>query len=398
MATRGDPTGVVIFFGILAAIVSFFMVGSAFKKNRSVRDETKKLQQDIIKRQGDVAQKQKEIVVSQAELTRRHHTLLELRASFEKDFITGRRWLAQFVSEADKVADEQLSNYLATKKRPAISAAEVVKQVKLEKRQILLQAKLLQYQVATYKEYFPILEEYEEAILNERIDFSDTEDAGDALDQVDRVILFVSKEEYERLSSVERNQLALDRYTSRNKTKWEIGRFYERYLGYRYETDKWAVDYIGALKGFEDLGRDLVCRKDGKIHVVQAKCWSTDKIIHERHVFQLFGTALAYEIENSLLPGIVKPVFVATTGLSDVALQAAERLGVTVRREPLELNYPMIKCNINQGNKIYHLPFDQQYDRTKILNDGEFYANTVAEAERKGFRRAKRHFQTKNAS
>ena len=53
----------------------------------------------------------------------------------------------------------------------------------------------------------------------------------------------------------------------------------------------------------------------------------------------------------------------------------------------------MIKCNINQGSKerIYHLPFDQQYDRIKIvLSLGECYAPNVAEAERLGFRRAYR--------
>jgi hypothetical protein len=51
----------------------------------------------------------------------------------------------------------------------------------------------------------------------------------------------------------------------------------------------------------------------------------------------------------------------------------------------------MIKCNINQttGEKIYHLPFDQQYDRTRIIiSKGECYASTVSEAESKGFRRA----------
>lgn len=51
--------------------------------------------------------------------------------------------------------------------------------------------------------------------------------------------------------------------------------------------------------------------------------------------------------------------------------------------------YPVIKCNISSnGEKIYHLPFDQQYDRTLIKNNGEFYALTVKEAENKGFRRA----------
>ena len=54
--------------------------------------------------------------------------------------------------------------------------------------------------------------------------------------------------------------------------------------------------------------------------------------------------------------------------------------------------YPMIKCNINNGEKIYHLPFDQQYHRAMIKNEGEFYAMTVKEATEKGFRRAMRHF------
>jgi hypothetical protein len=42
--------------------------------------------------------------------------------------------------------------------------------------------------------------------------------------------------------------------------------------------------------------------------------------------------------------------------------------------------------------KIYHLPFDQQYDKTIIIkNSGEFYAKDVKEAVSKGFRRAFRY-------
>jgi hypothetical protein len=54
-------------------------------------------------------------------------------------------------------------------------------------------------------------------------------------------------------------------------------------------------------------------------------------------------------------------------------------------------DYPLVKCNISthDGTRIYHLPFDQQYDQTKINPvKGEKYAYTVAEAERAGFRRA----------
>jgi hypothetical protein len=64
-------------------------------------------------------------------------------------------------------------------------------------------------------------------------------------------------------------------------------------------------------------------------------------------------------------------------------------LGIEVIEEKALEKYPIIKCNIsNDGSKIYHLPFDQMYDKTLIKNKNEFYAFTVNEAEEKGFRRA----------
>ena len=61
--------------------------------------------------------------------------------------------------------------------------------------------------------------------------------------------------------------------------------------------------------------------------------------------------------------------------------------------------YPCIKCNISYGEfgkeKIYHLPFDQKYDSTKITEPGECFALTVKEAEEKGFRRAFKWFGNK---
>lgn len=68
----------------------------------------------------------------------------------------------------------------------------------------------------------------------------------------------------------------------------------------------------------------------------------------------------------------------------------AAELDVPIRTERLT-RYPMIKCNVNSGTqeRIFHLPFDQQYDKVIIGNQpGEFYAETVEEAEREGFRRA----------
>jgi hypothetical protein len=47
---------------------------------------------------------------------------------------------------------------------------------------------------------------------------------------------------------------------------------------------------------------------------------------------------------------------------------------------------------IAEDLQIYHLPFDQQYDTTKVTKPrGEFYCATVQEAEDAGFRRAFRY-------
>jgi hypothetical protein len=142
------------------------------------------------------------------------------------------------------------------------------------------------------------------------------------------------------------------------------------------------------LRGFEDLGRDLICKRGKVVEIVQAKCWSATKTIHEKHVFQLYGTTLLYRLQNPTVA--VTPVLVVTTDLSDIARMAAKELGVCVEHTALRFDYPMIKCNINRstGEKIYHLPFDQQYDRVLITGAGERYAGTVEEAETLGFRRA----------
>lgn len=87
--------------------------------------------------------------------------------------------------------------------------------------------------------------------------------------------------------------------------------------------------------------------------------------------------------------GEIRATFVTSTKLSDTAMKFADALGIKVEQEkPLE-KYPVIKCNIGiKGEKIYHLPFDQQYDKTLISNPGELYAMTVKEAMETGFRRA----------
>lgn len=345
---------------------------------------------EVDKHQGQLNQQfiqlQREVLNRVGEKTRLH---LEAQKKFEQGYSSGRQWLAAFIAEAEASIDLRAENWLKIKSRPAPKAAEQIKQANQKRRSAMQDLKFLEYQLASYKEYFPVLTEYENIILEEYAGFRKGTELDDPEEDIDRSALYLSREEYQKLPPVERNQRALDAYNARNKHPWEIGRMYERYLGYLYESKGWDVTYHGALAGFEDMGRDLICLKDGKCHIVQAKCWSKEKTIREKHLFQLYGTCLLYEIMEKMP---VKAVFIATTKLSEIAVLAAQRLKIEVRNQELDFFYPQIKCNINQGKRIYHLPFDQQYDRVKIiLSSEEFYALTVAEAEAKGFRRAKRY-------
>ena len=155
----------------------------------------------------------------------------------------------------------------------------------------------------------------------------------------------------------------------------------------------YRVEYFGALEGKMDLGRDLIAKKKKEIVIIQCKRWADCKTIHEKHVFQLFGSVVSYEMEH---PGVTpKGLLITTCPLSDVAVAYADRLSIEYKQNyPINDldSYPLIKCNIGRsGEKIFHLPFDQQYDRVNIdQNKGEFYASTVQEAIAAGFRRAYR--------
>jgi Restriction endonuclease len=329
------------------------------------------------------------------ELSRRAEYLDSLRTSFDRGFLNGRTWLAHFLAEADKAVDDTIAAQLQDKKRPAYKAAEEVAQARTERRAFKERAKFLEYQLRSYKEYFPFLDEYEELILDEAVPLSTTGENMEALEEADPVLKFVPKEEYERLPSAERNQIALQRYLNGGLSPVAIGRLYERFVGHLYEKDGWAVEYHGIVKGLEDLGRDLICTRGDEVHVVQVKCWSKEKLIHEKHIFQLFGTTqlfLMASAKGDLFTPKVTPRFVTTTNLSPVAKQAAEWLKIDIQESlALDKTFPMIKCNINQSTeaRIYHLPFDQQYDRTKIVPRlGERYVATAAQAEKLGFRRA----------
>lgn len=294
-------------------------------------------------------------------------------------------------------------DWLSGKKRPISieTASEFKQKLSAFKKDVLQNYKEVEYKYEYLLSLFPELQEY---IDGNAVQVEKTEAVSDEYE--DRREKYLTKEEWMALSDTAKSQLALDRYNERRRlTNSQVGRDYEEYVAFLFrDRCKGAViDMYGEQKGLADLGRDLIVKHGGKVYIVQCKRWSQDRVIREKHIMQLFGSTIEYCWEMrekdihplDVIGKSVIPVFVTTTELSSTATRFAERLGVEVHKVPMG-EYPQIKCNIGKnGEKIYHLPFDQQYNSTIIEhNRGEFYAWDVEEAEKAGYRRAQRYIYT----
>ncbi len=296
--------------------------------------------------------------------------------------------IAGIIADLETMHYKETAEYLENKQHPAKTEAKRIKELRTETQRIALERNELKYKLDYLKNLYPNIEDVFDDGFNQELVFElETEET------TDRTRLYLSHEEYSALSVAERNQLALDRYIENRKTKWQIGRDYEMYIGYTLEQQGYSVKYTGILENLEDMGRDLIIERNNVVQIVQCKNWSQEKTIHEKHIFQLYGSVILYRIDHPNL--CVNGVFITTTSISDKAKKIASHLGIIVEENVPIGSFPRIKCNINRqtGEKIYHLPFDQQYDKTVIeTKHNEFMAFTVKEAEEAGFRRAFKHF------
>ena len=274
---------------------------------------------------------------------------------------------------------------LRIKKRPAYKQANMLKDAKDALKEFIQKYNEEKYLRESYEALFPWIEEFREYDPDEI-----QETPAPCADDRDPVRNYLTDAEYSKLSVEERNQKALERYIQSHKSKSQIGRLYERFVGYEYERRGYTVPFHGAIKGFEDLGRDIIAQNSKEILIIQCKNWSKDKLIRENAICQLYGTGIKYQIEHRGEQRRIISVMVTSTVCSEMARAFASALGVMIYEDKPLRDYPMVKCNIGRnGDKIYHLPMDQQYDTVRIEpKKGEFYASSCEEAADRGFRRA----------
>ena len=377
----------------------------------SLGQREKSLNSEIYEQKQQASQLRKELIDLRVERIKRNVDLgiIESRIKEKKEMYESLSMpipdvienIATLYADVVDIEHRLTEHYLRNKTQPAIKAADAIKEMRKEKMAALYRLKVMQY-------------EYD-WLLQQLPDYADSVD--DVIEELETVTaeesgteFWLTKEEWSKLSDVEKNQLALDRYNKgAKKSNRRIGYDYELYCGYYIQQGELLkgrgvkkVWQYGIENGKEDKGRDIIVESDGKIYIAQCKCWKQERPIRENTIMQLYGSAAEYCIaqygkveKNPLnrLHSTIVPVLITTTNLSPEAQRFAEYLGVEVCQFKFDKPYPQIKCNIGKdGTKIYHLPFDQQYDTTIIERDkGEFLAFTVEEAENKGFRHAMKH-------
>lgn len=399
-----DDAVLVLFFGGLFALYVLIFIHRTYKEKNN--ELLKKLEtantlllaknQQIDNQKNDIDSLKLTINLAEREIISLKHKnnlmqqYIDEQRSEQEYFLSQQKeifpYIAGMISDYLTLEHERAAKFLLTKKRPALKEAQRIDELRINTKNMLTEYKMYEYQLKYLLELYPELDDVLDAEFSDiaTIDYTEHDPVRD----------WLSTEEWRSLPEVKKNQMALDRYIAkRKKSNWQIGRDYELYIGQYYEKLGYSVEYYGMDKKLEDLGRDLIAKKDNKTLIIQCKCWSKHKQIHENSITQLFGTVTAYRVEyDESLFNIIEGVLVTTIELSETAKKFAKILNISVVENIPMQEFPRIKCNIGKnGEKIYHLPMDQQYDKVKIDKPGECYAYTVDEAEQKGFRRAFRY-------
>ncbi|WP_210415686.1 restriction endonuclease [Bdellovibrio sp. ZAP7] len=181
-----------------------------------------------------------------------------------------------------------------------------------------------------------------------------------------------------------------DRFLNEPMSPRQAVRFYERYVGHKYENQGYDVSYLAGLKGHVDQGRDIIVKTPKEILVIQTRAFGRRRVVHDNDIYQLFGKMTHFKLTSVDPNRTTRAIFYSTSNFSSLAKQAASTLGVEIRTEKFNRTYPMIKCSVSPtGEKNYYLPFDPVYDRVKIDHKrDEHFVRTVHQAVKKGFKRA----------
>lgn len=284
-----------------------------------------------------------------------------------------------------KKSIEDYQNYFSNKIRPSMKSAEILGEIKNDYKNLQIENRQLKLMLS---EFIPD----EETNTKEEKEES-------SFDVEEKAYKYgrLPKEQWEKLTYVEKLDVVLERYKNSWKDKLNIGLEFERYCGYLYEKKGYQVKYWGILNGKSDGGIDLVAKSKTKTLYIQCKYWGTSKTIRENTISQLFGSALKMALDNGetyetfikkVKSEKIRIILLTKTEISEEAKSFCEKLNV-IYQEKIEIkqNYPRVKLVYGE-EKIFYIPTDLQYDNISFGSTNKEYdrAFTCKEAEEKGYR------------
>ena len=169
--------------------------------------------------------------------------------------------------------------------------------------------------------------------------------------------------------------------------KTEQGLNYERYIGYRLETEGHIVFYRGAYANEKDKGVDLIAIKNNHIRLIQCKCFNEDI---RNHQIQKYLGHIAFDWKsdsNSPIHGLSHDWELHyTPWLSKAAYQACIDNHIHLNKQNVGIA-PPVKAFYFEGKKRYMLPNQQFYDLIISYIDGQNHKRFYKpkDAEKEGF-------------
>jgi hypothetical protein len=236
----------------MVALISFISWVVNISRKATRYDELKPRLEDLDNYQGRLAQREQELERRKKEWNEKVQSDIKAVHTLAEEKSEGFPWLAEAYADYFHLQDQKAAKHLRTKKHPARKAAEEVRKIARQRRVAEKLYRVLKYQLEYYENLFPWLVDFKGEDLDDLIrQILERKEKGEGLpdEPDDPVRKWLTAAEYEKLSRVEKNQLALDRYWQKKKSKWEIGRDYERYIGYLYERSGCNVYYQGIIKG-----------------------------------------------------------------------------------------------------------------------------------------------------
>lgn len=357
-----------------------------------LNDKAKKQQAHVQKLLSDIKRKrlQTQFLVQARE--RKFTELMakanDFRTALDQGFLEGRKWLAQAWVDLVSHQDDQALHPLSLNTRDPADRDDLIAELRTQRYELLSNHRMMEYQLASYEEYFPFLADFRDTVLNEDVrlktlGFEALQDIEPAL-----AIGYLSETEYRSRPIAEVMQIALKRYLNKSMSRFEYARHYERFIRYLFEKDGWQVTLQSHIEGFNEFGRDLFCVQGDQACLVVTEYHSESQAVREHNMLRLYRSMIQMKLTRPELT-ISLYQFSHEAPTDDTRLMA-EELDIHLKHQPLR-RFPMVKCQkdpITQQD-LYHLPFDPGYDELQMtIEHDSCYQPGPIKAEQAGYVRS----------